>query len=199
MQILLQRPYSTPPPPAPHVKLHASTAVHTLKNPKHWQPHHCSDTRKHDTHCLPVLCCWIVWCMHVSCTDSDVHSCFELWSVLSRSSWIRRYIKCYVLLLLLLGMGSAALCGSCTTAGVKWPKFPARENEVLENTLTGLTLSPPSMSLTGPRLLNTWSYLAFSDGCNGKWGTQSWKRIYAFVIILVEVFLTHGSCKMIFR
>ena len=21
---------------------------------------------------------WIVWCMHVSCIDSDVHSCFEL-------------------------------------------------------------------------------------------------------------------------
>ena len=30
--------------------------------------------------CLPALCCWrwIVWCMHVSCIDSDVHSCFEL-------------------------------------------------------------------------------------------------------------------------
>ena len=27
--------------------------------------------------CLPALCCWrwIVWCMHVSCIDSDVHSC----------------------------------------------------------------------------------------------------------------------------
>ena len=45
--------------------------------------------------CLSVLRCWrwIVWCMHVSCTDSDVHSCFELWSVLSQSSWIRRYIR----------------------------------------------------------------------------------------------------------
>ena len=45
--------------------------------------------------CLPELCCWrwIVWCMHVSCTDSDVHSCFELWSALSQSSWIRRYIR----------------------------------------------------------------------------------------------------------
>ena len=32
--------------------------------------------------CLPVICCWhwIVWCMHVSCIDSDVHSRFELWS-----------------------------------------------------------------------------------------------------------------------
>ena len=30
--------------------------------------------------CLPAPCCWrwIVWCMHVSCTDSDIHSCFEL-------------------------------------------------------------------------------------------------------------------------
>ena len=45
--------------------------------------------------CLPALCCWcwIVWCMHVSCIDSDVHSCFELWSALSHSSWIRRYIR----------------------------------------------------------------------------------------------------------
>ena len=34
-----------------------------------------------------------VWCMHVSCIDSDVHSCFELWSALSQSSWIRRYIS----------------------------------------------------------------------------------------------------------
>ena len=33
-----------------------------------------------------ALCCWrwIVWCMHVSCIDSDVHSCFELWSALSQ-------------------------------------------------------------------------------------------------------------------
>ena len=53
--------------------------------------------------CLPALCCWrwIVWCMHVSCFDSDVHSCFELWSALSQSSWIRLY-KCYVLLLLFM-------------------------------------------------------------------------------------------------
>ena len=27
--------------------------------------------------------------MHVSCIDSDVHSCFELWSALRQSSWIR--------------------------------------------------------------------------------------------------------------
>ena len=39
--------------------------------------------------------------MHVSCIDSDVHSCFELWSALSQSSWIRCYIyESYVLLLL---------------------------------------------------------------------------------------------------
>ena len=39
--------------------------------------------------CLPALCCWrwIVWCMHVSCFDCDVHSCFGLWSALSQSSW----------------------------------------------------------------------------------------------------------------
>ena len=45
--------------------------------------------------CLPALCCWrwVVWCMHVWCVDSDVHSCFELWSALSQSSWIRRYIR----------------------------------------------------------------------------------------------------------
>ena len=45
--------------------------------------------------CLPALCCcrWIVWCMHVSCIDSEVHSCFELWSALSQCSWIRRYIS----------------------------------------------------------------------------------------------------------
>ena len=45
--------------------------------------------------CWPALCCWrwIVWCMHVSCVDSDVHSCFELWSALSQASWIRRYIR----------------------------------------------------------------------------------------------------------
>ena len=45
--------------------------------------------------CLPALRCWrwIVWCMHVSCTDSDVQSCFELWSALSQSGWIRRYIS----------------------------------------------------------------------------------------------------------
>ena len=41
--------------------------------------------------CLPVIC-WIVWCMHVSCIDSDVHSCFELRSALSQCSWIRHYI-----------------------------------------------------------------------------------------------------------
>ena len=43
--------------------------------------------------CLPALCCWhwIVWCMHVSCIDSDVHSCLELWSAMSQPSWIRRY------------------------------------------------------------------------------------------------------------
>ena len=45
--------------------------------------------------CLPALCCWrgIVWCMRVSCIDFDVHSGFELWSALSQSSWIRRYIR----------------------------------------------------------------------------------------------------------
>ena len=45
--------------------------------------------------CLPALCCWrwIVWCMHVSCIDSDVDSCFRLGSALSQSSWIRRYIS----------------------------------------------------------------------------------------------------------
>ena len=46
---------------------------------------------------------WIVWCMHVSCIDSDVHSCFKLWSAMSQSSWIRlSWImdKCYILLLL---------------------------------------------------------------------------------------------------
>ena len=45
--------------------------------------------------CLPELCCWrwIVWCMHVSCIDTDVHSCFELWSALGQSSWIRRCIR----------------------------------------------------------------------------------------------------------
>ena len=48
--------------------------------------------------CLPALCywLWIAWCMHVSCIDSDVHSCFELWSALrklSQSNWIRRYIR----------------------------------------------------------------------------------------------------------
>ena len=30
-----------------HVQLHASTAVHTLKIPKHWQQYDCVDTRKH--------------------------------------------------------------------------------------------------------------------------------------------------------
>ena len=45
--------------------------------------------------CLPALCCWrwIVWCMHISCFNCDVHSCFELWSALSQSIWIRRYIS----------------------------------------------------------------------------------------------------------
>ena len=45
--------------------------------------------------CLPALCCWrwVVWCVRVTCVDSDVHSCFELWSALSQSSWIRRYIS----------------------------------------------------------------------------------------------------------
>ena len=45
--------------------------------------------------CLPALCCWlwIVWLMHVLCIDSDVNSCFELWSALSQSCWIRRYIN----------------------------------------------------------------------------------------------------------
>ena len=45
--------------------------------------------------CVPALCCWcwIIWCMHVSCPDSDVHSCFELRSALSQSSWIRCYIR----------------------------------------------------------------------------------------------------------
>ena len=45
--------------------------------------------------CWPALCCWrwIVWCMHVSCIDSDVRSCFELWSAFNQSSWIRRYIR----------------------------------------------------------------------------------------------------------
>ena len=45
--------------------------------------------------CFPALCCWcwIIWCMHVLCIDSDVHSCFELWSALSHSSWIRCYVS----------------------------------------------------------------------------------------------------------
>ena len=30
---------------------------------------------------------WIVWCMHVSCIDSDVQSYLELRSALSQSSW----------------------------------------------------------------------------------------------------------------
>ena len=39
--------------------------------------------------CWTALCCWrwIVRCMHISCIDSDV------WSTLSQSSWIRRYIR----------------------------------------------------------------------------------------------------------
>ena len=32
-------------------------------------------------------------CMHVSCIDSHVHSCFELWSALSQSSWMKRNIN----------------------------------------------------------------------------------------------------------
>ena len=45
--------------------------------------------------CSSAFCRWqrIVWWMHVSCTDSDVHSCFKLSSALSQSSWIRRYIS----------------------------------------------------------------------------------------------------------
>ena len=45
--------------------------------------------------CLPALGCWrwIVWCMYVSCTDSNVRSCLELWSALRQSSWIRRCIS----------------------------------------------------------------------------------------------------------
>ena len=45
--------------------------------------------------CLPALCCWrwIVWCVHISCFDRDVHSCFELWTTLTQSSRIRRYIN----------------------------------------------------------------------------------------------------------
>ena len=31
--------------------------------------------------------------MYVSCVDSVVHSCFQLRSALSESSWIRRYIR----------------------------------------------------------------------------------------------------------
>ena len=52
--------------------------------------------------CLPALCCWcwIVWWMHVSCFDCDLHSCFELWSTLSQSSWIRRYVSVTCILLL---------------------------------------------------------------------------------------------------
>ena len=44
---------------------------------------------------LPALCCWrwIVWCMHVWCFHCDVHSCFWLWSALSQSGWIRRYVS----------------------------------------------------------------------------------------------------------
>ena len=37
--------------------------------------------------------------MHVSCIDCGVPSCLELSSALSQSSWIRRYIIYYVLLL----------------------------------------------------------------------------------------------------
>ena len=45
--------------------------------------------------CLPAHCCWrwIIWLMHVLCIDSDVNSCFELWSALSQSCWIRCYIN----------------------------------------------------------------------------------------------------------
>ena len=45
--------------------------------------------------CLPAFCCWhlIVWSMHVSCIDSDVHSSFKSWSALSQSSSIRHYIS----------------------------------------------------------------------------------------------------------
>ena len=45
--------------------------------------------------CFPAFCCWrwIVWCLHVSSFDSDVHSCFELWSAWSQSSWTRRCIS----------------------------------------------------------------------------------------------------------
>ena len=44
---------------------------------------------------LPALCCWrwIIWCMHVWCFHYDVHSCFELWSALSQSHWIRCYVS----------------------------------------------------------------------------------------------------------
>ena len=48
--------------------------------------------------CFVWICWhWIVWCKHVSCVNSDVRSCFEWWSALSQSSWIRCYIRvtCY--------------------------------------------------------------------------------------------------------
>ena len=39
--------------------------------------------------------------MQVSCTDSDVHSCFELRSVLSQSSWIRHYKSVVVVIIII--------------------------------------------------------------------------------------------------
>ena len=40
--------------------------------------------------------------MQVSCTDSDVHSCFELRSVLSQSSWIRHYKSVVVVIIIII-------------------------------------------------------------------------------------------------
>ena len=80
--------------------------------------------------CLPALCCWcwIVWWMHVSCFDCNLHSCFELWSTLSQSSWIRCYVSvtCILLLCAAFSHSQNKLIMTLLTLEISRPPFDMR-------------------------------------------------------------------------
>ena len=119
--------------------------------------------------CLPALCCWrwIVWCMHVSCFDCDVHSCFELWCALSQSSWIRRYIIINIIIIIIIIKTGSTL------------RLETDEDSSTERkTWRPLTVASFLMSSSGaPRLANpsSWENCANAGSANsGTWPSSSW-------------------------
>ena len=98
-----------------------------------------------------------------SCIDSNVHSCFQLWSALSQSSWIRRYI---IIIIIIIKTGSTLRLETDDDSSTE------------KKTWRPLTVFSFFMSSSGaPRLANpsSWENCANAGSANsGTWPSSSW-------------------------